>query len=198
MRIAISGSAGIGKTTLARQLAEYYKIPMIAEGVREYLREKGLTLQEARAQSLYDFQTAIWQRHSYLTQKYPDFIADRSFVDFLVYASYHISPEADWLPEYINKVASYAYAYDLIIILPFGNFPIVSDGTRKTNPLYQRDIHRSVIDTAERYAVTVCKITGKPDKYLELAVAAIDATMRQKSLTSELGKDERFLDSFSL
>ena len=179
MRVALSGSAGIGKTTLARQLAEYYRVPLIAEGVREYLREKGLTLQEARALSLYDFQTAIWQRHSYLTQTHSDFIADRSFVDFLVYASYHISPEANWLPEYINDVASHAFDYDLIIILPFGNFPLVSDGTRETNSLYQRDIHRSILETAERYAGNVCKLVGMPDKYFELAVAAIEAIMRQ-------------------
>ena len=110
MRIYMSGSHSVGKSTLARFISKKYDLPIVTEVARSVLAEKELSLKDIRINidSADLFQEEIFYRQIKEEQKYTSFISDRS-IDCLAYSAQHTrilstlinSPE---LKEYINKL----------------------------------------------------------------------------------------------
>ena len=88
-KIAIIGTHGVGKTTLAYKLAAYYK----SEGqnvkiINELARECPFPLNDSM-----DLHTTLWILHSHIAkelnaiaQKYEIIVSDRSAIDSIIYA----------------------------------------------------------------------------------------------------------------
>ena len=134
VRLAISGSAGIGKTSLAMALANSLKLPYLEENFRKR-PEDGLVFQDLSRtdQSLViiDLYTeAIEQAARYPT----GFVQDRCPIDFLAfwlhYGFWSEEKPSAALFERAQKDLSY---YDRIVILPWGVFDNETDGFRSTN-----------------------------------------------------------------
>jgi nicotinamide riboside kinase len=175
IRVGISGSAGIGKTTLAKQLAEYFHVKYITEGVREYLAETGLTLRQALADAE-NFQWEIWQRHLGQINSCYSFISDRSFADFISYAIL-VSGGYEWVNEYVQYITEYVGDYDLILVLPFGKIELVADGVRSVDVKYQKTVHACISFFALRYGKKVMFLTGAPEQYFDEAVQTIKTNL---------------------
>src|SRR5688572_19066707 len=97
-RIAISGSAGVGKSTLARCLAERLGVPYIGEGMREYLERTGTNLHALGAEGVRRVVLALWEERKAAEEDARDgFVADRSSYDFGAFWLYYhfAAPEPD-------------------------------------------------------------------------------------------------------
>jgi nicotinamide riboside kinase len=134
IRIAVSGSAGTGKTTLATALAERFELPYLEEGFRKR-REAGLDLHnispsETRALLMELYEEAI--------EKVKDcgegFVQDRCPLDFLSFwLHYGFWTEREQSEELFSRVQADLKYYDMIIVLPWGAIELEYDGIRSTN-----------------------------------------------------------------
>jgi len=86
-KIGISGSHRTGKTTLAKAIATYKRIPFVQTSTREVFEEHGLHPGTAM-----DFKTRLWIQHRVIeaaitlwqTEK-SSFVTDRTPIDFMAY-----------------------------------------------------------------------------------------------------------------
>ena len=82
-RIAISGSAGVGKSTLARRLAADLGWPYVPEGMREYLESGAPSLHDLGPRGVRDLVLRLWEERKEAEARAGDaFVADRASYDF--------------------------------------------------------------------------------------------------------------------
>jgi broad specificity phosphatase PhoE/nicotinamide riboside kinase len=133
-RLALSGSAGTGKTTLGRRLADELSLPFIEEGMRRRL-EAGLVLSRLDRRGLRDLVLELWQEQLAAEEQAGDgFVADRSSADyaaFWLHYGFHYD-EADTEP-FMERTLQHVGHYDRIVLLPWGCLPLAADGVRSTN-----------------------------------------------------------------
>lgn len=123
-RIALSGSAGTGKTTLAQLLAQRLGLPLIPEAMRAYLEAGGRRLEQLppseAAAILASFRQDLWARERQLGA----FVADNGALDLEAYARWcrcerHAQGELE-----VGR-------YDAVVLLPAGVLPYIRDGVRR-------------------------------------------------------------------
>ncbi|MCP4804562.1 MAG: AAA family ATPase [Proteobacteria bacterium] len=144
-RIALSGSAGIGKTTLGRRLAKELDLPFIEEGMRTRL-EAGLVLHDLSRDEMVALLRELWAEQlaaeERAVREAGGFVADRSAVDFAVFWMwYGFTRPEDGPDAFVDEALAHARAYDHIVLLPFGVLPIEADGFRSSNTWLQRKVH---------------------------------------------------------
>ena len=143
MRIAFTGSGGTGKTTLLTEINKELQLPVIGEGIREWLKEhdfkdfKGMTIHH-----VVQMQEDTLKRKMDIESELQAFVSDRTTVDNLCYALRWIGsldPEYDtWMAQYITHAMNHANKnYDIIFMLPWGVVPLEKDGTRSSKQWYQ-------------------------------------------------------------
>ncbi len=133
-RIAISGSAGVGKTTLARRVAGRLGYPCLAEGMREYLERTGADLHTLGHHGVRDLVLRLWEeRREAEARATGGFVADRSSVDYAAFWLYYRfpTPEDDTAERFAEWLAP--GRYDHHFLLPWGVLPLVDDGVRTTD-----------------------------------------------------------------
>lgn len=140
-RVAVTGSAGVGKSSLGGQLAERLDVPFLAEGMRRRL-EAGLDLHRLSREAfrallieLLDEMVADARR---AVDSAGGFVGDRCVVDvaaFWLYYGFGMNAEAT--EQLCQRVRASADLYDLIVVLPWGAIPLTSDGVRTPNPWLQ-------------------------------------------------------------
>ena len=142
MKLAISGSAGTGKTTLAQNIAKqtgWTYIPEFAREACEKLKVK--TPREIPDARKLEFQKIILDMKIEAETKAIDFVADRSTIDVLAYYLWWNARNKNCDNDYINTCTKQALNYDMTYFLEWGAFPLVDDGFRSVNEYYQRSIH---------------------------------------------------------
>ena len=148
LRVALSGSAGTGKTTLGRALAERWGLPYIPEGMRERI-ERGLDLHTLGHEGLRALLTELWEeqvaREDAAIAADGGFVADRSPLDFLAFwMLYGYCHDREATDRFSAQVAARLPALDRVIVLPFGALPLQDDGVRTPNPWVQRRFQATV------------------------------------------------------
>lgn len=90
MRIYFIGAHSTGKTTLARFVADRYKLPFLNEVARTILAEKELSIDALRTNLdvVNTYQSSVFKRQLAEEAKEKNFVSDRSF-DCLAYAAQH-------------------------------------------------------------------------------------------------------------
>lgn len=142
MRIAVTGSAGTGKTTLVNALGTHLGLPVVPEGMREYLERTGVDLHDFAPHELRGLVEDLW-RERLTREAAPAWVSDRCSVDFgafwLLYRFHH-QRGAD-TDGFMAAFRERAAVYDRIIVLPFGAIALQRDGIRSANHWIQLHFH---------------------------------------------------------
>jgi broad specificity phosphatase PhoE/nicotinamide riboside kinase len=141
-RIALSGSAGTGKTTLGRALAAALDLPYLAEGMRRRL-ESGLDLHQLDHRALQDLLQQLWEEQQAdedaAIAAHGGFVADRSSADYAAFwLHYGFAEDRDATARFYGETLRHLARYDRVVLLPWGVLPLQADGVRSTNPWIQR------------------------------------------------------------
>jgi broad specificity phosphatase PhoE/nicotinamide riboside kinase len=175
-RIALSGSAGTGKTTLGRRLARELGVPFLEEGMRTRL-ERGFDVHGMRAGDWQRLVAELWnEQREREDAETGGFVADRSSLDYAAFWLHYGLHEADGpTEEFLASRFEDARRYDRIFLFPWGALPLVDDGVRSTNRWTQLRFQSVLEGLVERYApenVTRVSTSTDLDERLRLALEA--------------------------
>lgn len=173
-RIAISGSAGVGKSTLARALAAELGVPYIPEGMREYLESGAPNLHTLGPDGLRTLVLRLWaERQEREAAATSGFVADRASYDFAAFwLFYRFAEPGDPTTESYLAATMDPGRYDLVALLPYGRLPLVADGVRSSNPWVQLHTHLLIEGMARRCALQthLVESVAVADRVSELVV----------------------------
>jgi broad specificity phosphatase PhoE/nicotinamide riboside kinase len=141
-RIAISGSAGTGKTTLGRALAAELGVPFVEEGMRRRL-EQGFRPHGYGAREWAALMRDLWAEHRAAEDAATaGCVSDRSSLDFAAFwLHYGLHEDVEATEEFVGAMRAHARRYERIVLLPWGALPLVDDGVRSTNRWTQLRFH---------------------------------------------------------
>lgn len=152
-QIFITGTSGIGKTTLAQYIAARHRIPFVV-GSSKILWEKYeikshadlINLAGTNPTKLLDFQCELLDIRLENMQKEKDFVSDRSFIDNVVYFILQNSANLTELQteayisrcrEYTRETQKAKYIYLSHDLIDKHAFRITADGARIENMYFQ-------------------------------------------------------------
>lgn len=166
--IAISGSSGVGKSTILNILREHGHFAVSRKTSRSILSEWGVTLDEVNSSptKCMRFQTEILNRKIHddfeVTEQSVD-LTERSTLDLAAMAIIQLSMYnecSDWLDQYVADCVREAKRYDHIIHLVRNRLTSHHDGVRPTSIWYSTAvdvlIQKLAIDNSINF--TVCEI----------------------------------------
>ena len=162
-RIALSGSAGTGKTTLGRRLAAELGVPFLEEIMRRRL-EAGFDVHSLSLDQWRTFMRDQWREQRALEEAASEgFVVDRSSLDYAAfYLHYDLHLGVDAEP-WIAEMSAESERYDAILLFPWGVLPLVDDGVRSTNRFAQLRYQAILEGLLERFARTsVLPVRGEP------------------------------------
>jgi len=146
VKIAISGSAGIGKTTLAKALAQSLGLPLIAEGYAPLF-----DLPAAPPAELVPRFEKILRDKSALEASHQAYVADRASTDlFNLWLSLGLGQLPQETEKFYRACREHSQCYDYVVLLPWGVFsvqPIKNTGNfqqRADNPWIQLRNHATI------------------------------------------------------
>ncbi|MCP5156866.1 MAG: ATP-binding protein [Ectothiorhodospiraceae bacterium] len=144
-RLAISGSAGCGKSTLARALAERHHVPYIEEEMRRLI-EGGLDLHQvtpAEHRALISDQLdGMVAAARAAVRDHGGFVCDRSPVDFAAFWLYfRFGFDRPATDRFFARVEAALEAFGPVVLLPHGALALEDDGVRAANPWVQLHFH---------------------------------------------------------
>lgn len=142
LRIALSGSAGTGKTTLAQLLAERLHLPLIPEAMRTYLEAGGLRLECLPQADAASILTCFVQDLQAQETRLGAFVADNGALDLAAYARWYGC-------ERTFQKMPWAGRYDAVVLLPAGVLPYVRDGVRRDDAEEEARFQRLLETMAE-------------------------------------------------
>lgn len=153
IQIAVSGSAGTGKTSVGRALAQRLSLPFIEEGMRRRI-EEGLRVDTLAPAALADLLAEVWEEQRAAEEAAgPSFVADRSAYDYIAfwlqYGLHHDEPRTE---EWVALLREEGARYDRVLLLPWGVLPLERDGVRSTNRWIQFHYHALLEKTLKRFA----------------------------------------------
>lgn len=182
-RIAITGSAGVGKSTLTRRLAAVLGVPWIGEGMREYLERTGIDLHLLGPEGLRELVVRLWEeRKEEEARAAAGFVADRASYDFAAFWLYYRFAGDDPVTERILAETTAPGRYDRVYLLPWGAIPLVADGVRSPDRWVQLHSQLLIEGVLARWAPDARRVaaTGLEERVAEvladLAGAAAPAT----------------------
>jgi len=154
-RIALSGSAGTGKTTLGRRLAAELGVPYIDELMRRRL-EGGLRLDGLSRDAWRALVRDLWREQVALQAEAREgFVADRSSLDYAAFwLHYGLHEDAVETSAFFAEMAAASAELDAIVLFPWGVLPLVADGVRTPDPWTQLSFQGVLEGVLRRHART--------------------------------------------
>jgi nicotinamide riboside kinase len=162
MKICITGSQGVGKTTLAQQInKEFPEFQVLPEAARLAV-EAGYSLD---LDATMELEMWLILKQIELEKATGDWVADRCFIDLVAYISY-LFRHQDALIEVAQRIiGDRLKGYDLVLYLPV-EFEIKADGVRFVDKKFQSDVDKIVEWLLHRYDIRFHRITGNPKERL--------------------------------
>lgn len=189
LKIAFSGSAGIGKSTLARAVADCLTLPLIDEHFDEFIDRTDIKNKTARQYG--DEFVAILRHKSMLEAQYPGFVSDRCPIDLLHFWSFYrlgASLSAETNRRFLNSCIKGIRAYDFVVLPPWNGIPLVQLGEdrpkakRNMNGYIQLKHHASIVGFTHMWV-------DKP-KIIEIPQMVREHQQRVAFVLSAMGFDE--------
>lgn len=135
LRVAVTGSAGVGKTTLATELSKELRLPLVHEEMREYLLASGRRLGACSPLQAGLVLERLWRQRVESERHLESFVADHCSLDFAAYALQHgAEPAQSGVSSLLSEAALGVAHYDAILLLPWGSIPYEKDGVRSDEP----------------------------------------------------------------
>lgn len=166
MRIAISGSAGSGKTSLVEALSKSLNLEIIPECYEAFFDEHGRHIKPPK-NLMHKIHQVLDNKHQ-LELAANDFVADRCPVDlFNLWVTRRFHSDNRKTDIFQEKCIEYLKKYDYLILLPWGDIPLKQvdpkEGNRKRvmKPWIQFQHHSTIIGMAMQW-VPLNKIIAVP------------------------------------
>lgn len=181
MKIAITGTHGVGKTTLAKKLADVYKLPLLTETAREVAAELGYAntteMRTAGLDEIAEFQRRVLQGQITKEALASKFVSDRTVLDMYAYSTLY---GLDW-EHHFSWIMGYASArYSAIIYAPIPGGGIHDDGFRLTDPESQQEIDKMVLHMAKQLECPLIELSRNRDNWYKEALHGIEVVRRDK------------------
>jgi uroporphyrin-III C-methyltransferase len=184
-RIAISGSASVGKTSLVSVLARALGLNMLKEEMREHLESIRTDLSEQPPAQVADVLIRLWRERQEREAKTLSFVADNCSLDFAAYALYYGCVDAQNASILLSETAKQVAQYDAIFVLPWGVLPYSHDGIRASNQ-YLQFRYQLIIEGLLRRHVDPARVHYIPETVVDLAERCQWATAKLEQ-TKQLG-----------
>ena len=155
VKIAITGSFGVGKTTLANDLAKVTGYKLLHEVARQMIKEGYRLDQNVTEETEYE----LLKRQEKLEKTKGSWIADRCLIDCLAYVKILLKKNVDLIKairDELNKAE-----YDLIIYLK-PEFPLKGDGARSAVKKFQKDIDQMIEKIIRNSGMRWYRVSGSP------------------------------------
>lgn len=172
LRMAISGAAGFGKTTLSNRVAEFYNIAHVPEFSRQILEEEGITKPyeyPEKKGGVLGFQQQIFERKENvegdLIAAGDSFIGDRAMLDCSAYTLFFYAKHEEQ-----KRVLDLVYGgiewtkqtYNVVFLMPFRldhfqtNFDY--DGIRSDKIGYHAMVYHLILGLLEEHGIPYIKL----------------------------------------
>lgn len=180
MRIAISGSHLVGKTTLAEALADALPQHQFVPEPYRLLEEEGHEFEEMP--SIEDFELQLERSLQCLQEGGPDVVFDRCPLDLVGYLQVHADAEAFDLEQWLPRIREHMAALDLVVFVP------IEAPDRVAVPRSQAR-HRAAVDAmlgdivlndAYGVEVAVIEVAGSIEARLRQVLAQVRQTESKK------------------
>lgn len=179
MRIAICGTHGVGKTTLAKWLGEELDLPVLTEQATKLLKSEFPFFKTERDFNIFQqFQERVLMNQFKDENLYSGgFVADRSIIDSLAYVHVRTIIEKDfgvWLEDYKRRVEEALLGrYDRLIFIRYDSYFLnANPEIRNMNPVFMEEIDRFIDYFLMKY----------PDGTNIIHINSLDKTVRRKEI----------------
>lgn len=166
MRIAISGSHRVGKTTLAESLSDALSGHELVPEPYAQLEEEGHEFGEMP--SVEDFELQLERSLKGLRESGPNVIFDRCPLDVVAYLTTHEDADAFELDDWLPGVHKLVPTLDLIVFVPVEEPDRVAVPRSEARLRAEVDavLRELVVDDAYGLEVEVLTVTGSPEARL--------------------------------
>jgi nicotinamide riboside kinase len=165
MRIALTGAHGVGKSTLADELAELLDVPVLPTPGRT-LAARGLPVNE---EATVTSQTLAWLLQYRFEREQHRWVAPRTLIDVWAYtvqaaARQQLTTVEGGLLEELRHATPLAIAerYDQLIYIP-PRIALEADGVRPTDEEFQRSTDDAIVNALADWRIphTVLDVTDR-------------------------------------
>ncbi len=175
LRVALAGSSGGGKTTLARLMGERWgQEPVVYSRPTAAARALGFGRpQDVPAEHMRRFQEAAYAEQLVAEGTADqDLVIDRSVLDYAAFYLYQ-TPGAGFDDVYVHEAVDHALqSYDVVFVVPppASGF-VVDDGKRHTDPKAVLAVHQNLLSIVNEFEleplVHVLALDGPENRYAE-------------------------------
>ncbi len=183
-RIAITGSSGTGKSTLAEALAARWDVPCIPEGMRKRIRaglnQHKMSYDDRRALA-HELYAEMVGGMRVALESHSGFVSDRSPVDsFAFWLYYGFGVEERETDALFETMRADLEMLDAILVLPWGTIPLIADGVRTPNRWVQLHFQHLVEGLTTRF-MPAAQVWRLPEEIrsVEERVVWVELQLRQ-------------------
>ena len=169
-RVVLTGSESVGKTTLARRLAERYGVEVVPEFVRDYAARKQARLDFSDHGPIAKGQMAL--EDEYIGRAESLLIQDTDLVSTVVYCNHYFGK----CPAFIEEAA--IRRMPTMYLLLDIDVPWISDGVRDRGDRRQQ-VQELFAETLAQFAAPVTVVRGTWDARYAIATRTIDNLLKR-------------------